>query len=82
MSTDYITLTPALAKIARETLADVATPAGSLGVVSRVRNRKGTVSIDVANPLADDYGTHEYPMDRITVSPDTVAYWQRQGYVD
>lgn len=76
----YVILTPTLARVARETLADVATPAGSLGVVSKVG--KGFVYVDVSNLQADDVGDHRYELSQVSVNPDTVAYWRRQGYID
>lgn len=76
----YIILTPELAKIARETLADVATPARSLGTIGKVK--KGFAWVTVGNDLADDYGTTKYEISALSVNPDTVAYWGRQGYLD
>jgi hypothetical protein len=77
---DYIPLTYQLARIARETLADVATPSDSLGVVARAG--KKYVDVTVSNLAADDVGTHRYPLADISVHPETVAYWRRQGYID
>lgn len=76
----YITLTPALARIARETGADVSTPSGSLGVVAKAGRTHAVV--DVGNSLADDFGSHRYPLTELSVYPGTVDYWRRQGYVD
>lgn len=77
---DYVTLTPSLARVARETLADVATPTGSLGVVAKAG--KKYVYVDVANVNAEDVGVHRYALADISVHPDTVEYWRRQGYID
>jgi hypothetical protein len=77
--TGYIVLTPKLARIARETAADIATPAGSLGVIGKCGKRYAYVS--VGNALADDYGTTRHEIGTLTVNPDTVEYWRRMGYV-
>jgi len=76
----YIILTPTLAKVARETLADVVTPGGSFGVVSKVKN--GYVWVDVSSPQSDEVGDHQYEMSAVSVNPETVEYWRRQGYID
>lgn len=48
-------LTDQVARIARETLVDVATPAGDVGVIEYVSTRSGVkgAQIDVANPLGE-----------------------------
>jgi hypothetical protein len=76
----YVILTPALAKAARETTDDVATPAGSLGVIDRCGERYAYVN--VSNPMADDVGTHRYEIGQLSVNPKSVAYWRQQGYID
>lgn len=76
----YVILTPALAKVARETGADIATPADSLGVIEKCGQKYARVS--VGNPLADDYGTTRHEIGQLSVNPETVAYWRRQGYID
>lgn len=76
----YIILTPKLAKVASQTLDDVATPAGSLGTIAKLR--KGFAWVEVGNDLADDYGTTKHEISKLSVNPDTVEYWRRQGYLD
>lgn len=76
----FVILTRTLAKIARETMADIATPGDALGVVTEVGKR--LITVDVGNPNAENYGENKYDVDQLSVPPDTFAYWQRQGYLD
>lgn len=75
----WVTMTPTLARIARECLAEVATPGGSLGDLYRAGKRFAYV--EVGNPLADDYGSHRFPIESLRISPRTIDYWRRQGYL-
>lgn len=75
----WLILTPELARVASETLDDVATPAESLGVVGGIDGDSATVS--VGNQLADDYGDTVYRIDQLSVNPKTVDRWRARGYL-
>lgn len=75
----WLILTPELARVASETLDDVATPAESLGVVGSIDGDFAVVS--VGNQLADDYGDHRYALAQLSVNPVTVERWRARGYL-
>jgi hypothetical protein len=58
--------------IARDTLVDVSTPAGSVGVIASLSTRNGVpgATISIGNPLcSDDAGWH--PLSRLQLCGDS-----------
>jgi hypothetical protein len=75
----WVRLTARTAHVARETLADVATPTGSLGTLADLDDTHATV--DVGNPLADDYGSTRHAIADLSVGRKTIDYWISRGYL-